>query len=456
MTATNLEQKIHQAGGDVVGMLRNAPMGNFAFPYRPEYTNWRDEQEAWATTAVLFDQSTHMTDVYFKGPDVKRLFSETGINNFANFGRDKAKQFVGVDEDGRFVGDGILFGLDDDEYSLVGTGVAGNWVAYRAHTGGYDVEVTFDLASVINPDPRRIFRFQIQGPHALKVVEKACDARLPEIKFFNMGSFTIAGTPIRALNHTMVGQPGSDHTGLEMIGPLQAGPAVWAALVEAGREFGLAQGGGLAYPTTALETGWIPFPVPAIYSGEAMAGYRQHLGADTLEANYALAGSQVLPRIDDYYVTPWDIGYGRLIHFDHEFIGRDALRELAGQPHARKVWLRWHPDDCAVVLADSLFKRPGQGRTKYLTQPFTDYAVSQNDTVWAGDRPAGRSTYSAYTVNIGTFASIGIIDEEFARDGVELTLVWGEPDGGTAKPGVERHVQAEIRATVSTVPLTTG
>ena len=135
MSAQNLEQMIQQADGDVVGMLRNAPMGNFAFPYKPEYSNWRDEQQAWATTAVLFDQSTHMTDVYFKGPDVKRLFCETAVNNFTNFGRNKAKQFVGVNEDGYIVGDGILFGLEDDEYSLVCTGISGDWVAYRAQTG---------------------------------------------------------------------------------------------------------------------------------------------------------------------------------------------------------------------------------------------------------------------------------------------------------------------------------
>jgi len=453
MSAANLEQMIEQSGGDVVGMLRNAPMGNFAFPYQPEYTNWRDEQEAWATTAVLFDQSTHMTDVYFKGPDVKRLFSETAVNNFEKFGRNKAKQFVGVADDGFVVGDGIVFGLEHDEYSLVGTGIAGNWVAYRAQTGGYDVDVTFDPASVINPNPRKIFRFQIQGPNALRVVEKACDGDLPAINFFNMGEFSIAGVPIRALNHTMVGQPGLEHTGLEMIGPPEGGPAVWAALVAAGNDFGLKQGGGLAYPTTALETGWIPFPVPAIYTGEAMKGYREHLGPDTLEANYALAGSQVLPAIEDYYVTPWDIGYGRLVHLDHEFVGRDALKGRAEQPHAQKVWLRWNSEDCARVLADSLFKKAGRGRTKYLTQPFSDYSVSQNDRVLADGTDVGRSTYTSYTVNIGTFASIGVIDQEHARDGQQLTLIWGEPDGGTSKPGVERHDLAEIRATVSTTPL---
>jgi hypothetical protein len=158
---------------------------------------------------------------------------------------------------------------------------------------------------------------------------------------------------------------------------------VWAALVAAGADFGLKQGAGLAYPTTALETGWIPFPVPAIYTDKAMRGYREHLGPDTLEVNYALAGSQVHPAIEDYYVTPWDIGYGRLVHLDHDFIGRDALKERAEQPHAQKVWLRWNSEDCARVLADSLFNKPGQGRTKYIAQPFSDYSVSQNDRVLA-------------------------------------------------------------------------
>src|SRR3546814_14973211 len=93
ISAETLQQKIDQAGGDVVGMLRNAPLGTFAFPYKPEYTNWRDEQESWHKTAVLFDQSNHMTDVYFPGPDVKQLFSQISINNYATFARNKAKQF---------------------------------------------------------------------------------------------------------------------------------------------------------------------------------------------------------------------------------------------------------------------------------------------------------------------------------------------------------------------------
>ena len=36
--------------------------------------------------------------------------------------------------------------------------------------------------------------------------------------------------------------------------------------------------------------------------------------------------------------------------------------------------------------------------------------------------------------------------------GTEVTLVWGEQDGGSSKPVVERHAQAEIRAIVSPAP----
>ena len=44
------------------------------------------------------------------------------------------------------------------------------------------------------------------------------------------------------------------------------------------------------------------------------------------------------------------------------------------------------------------------------------------------------------------------MEPEFATPGTEVTLVWGEPNGGTRKPTVEPHVQTEIKAIVSPVP----
>ena len=70
-----------------------------------------------------------------------------------------------------------------------------------------------------------------------------------------------------------------------------------------------------------------------------------------------------------------------------------------------------------------------------------------------GDRLLGVSCNAAYTVNIGSFASLAMVDEADAVDGAEVTVIVGEPNGGTRKPTVERHVQRPIRATLHTSPL---
>jgi len=58
--------------------------------------------------------------------------------------------------------------------------------------------------------------------------------------------------------------------GLEIWGPKEEGTKIRAAILEAGQEFGIRAGGARAYSTVAIESGWVPSPMPAIYSGEAM------------------------------------------------------------------------------------------------------------------------------------------------------------------------------------------
>ncbi|HEX4433320.1 MAG TPA: hypothetical protein VH012_00725, partial [Acidimicrobiales bacterium] len=214
-----LDERIERAGGPVQ-MLRNAPVGAYPFPIRAEFTNWRDEQRAWRTTASLMDSSFHMTDFYFKGPDVKRLLSDTGLNSFSNFGKDRAKQFVACNHEGYVIADAILMPFADDEAALIGRPATPHWVAYQAERGGYDVEVTRDYQSSMNPGRRQLFRFQVQGPQSLKVVEKAAGHPLADIPSFRVGSLEIAGTQVRALNHSM-----SRELGYELTGPFEAGAA---------------------------------------------------------------------------------------------------------------------------------------------------------------------------------------------------------------------------------------
>lgn len=439
MTVQNLETKL-QSFTSPVEMLRNAQTGGYDFPFPAQYSNWRDEQEAWQKSVVLFDQSFHMTDVYFEGPDVRRLLSDVAINTLKNFGKDKAKQIVCCNPDGYVIGDAILFGHSDEKVSIVGRPSVPNWVHYQAEKGNYDVKVTRDERTVSNDGSRLIYRYQIQGPNALALIQHVHEGEFPNIKFFNLGDLKIAGKKVRALNHNM-----SRMGGLELHGPAEDREIILEALQAAGPQFGLVMGGSRAYSTVSPESGWIPSPMPAIYSGKAMQAYREWLSDEGFEANASLGGSYYSSNIEDYYQTPWDLGYGKHINFDHDFIGSDALKKLADQPHRRKVWLKWNDEDVQAVFKSQL----GHGdRFKYMEVPNAYYSTLPFDQILLDNSLVGLSTYTVYTANVRCWFSLAMVDESIA-DGTELTVVWGEENGGSQKPNVERHVQTKIRATVS-------
>jgi glycine cleavage system aminomethyltransferase T len=444
MSRESLEDALRSAGS-AVQMLRNSQIGPYAFPVVPaEFSNWRDEQRAWRESCALFDQSHHMTDLYLQGPDASKLLSDLGVNSFEGFAVDKAKQFVACNHDGYVIGDAILFHLAPESFSLVGRPPALNWVQYHAETGAYDVSAERDERSAVNRGGRKAFRYQVQGPNALEVVARATGAPVPNIRFFNMRTLTIAGHPVRALRHGMVGAPG-----FELFGAWEHGEAVRAALLEAGSGLGIRAVGSRAYPTTTLESGWIPAPLPAVYSGDAMQPYRQWLGAGSYEAMASLGGSFYSADIADYYLTPYDLGYGSIVKFDHEFIGREALQRIAGTPRREKVTLVWNAADVATAIA-SLFG--GGDPAKYIDLPLANYSTLPFDAVLKDGEPAGVSTYTGYSYNERAMLSLASVDVRHAEPGTEVTVVWGEKDGGSSKPTVERHAQTQIRATVAPAP----
>ena len=298
MAYRNLEEKLQDAGSPVE-MARNSQIGPYVYPAVPaEFSNWRDEQVSWRETSALFDQSHHMTDLRVEGPDAIRLLSDLGINSFDTFQVNKAKQFVACNDDGFVIGDAILFFLDENTVRLVGRPSAHNWVQYHAETGDYDVTVSRDERTAVNPTGRReLYRFQVQGPTALDVLTKANGGTLPEIKFFNMGELTIAGHKVRALHHGMSGVPG-----LELFGPWEDREDVRAAIVAAGHDFGLRQVGSRVYATNTLESGWIPCPLPAVFTSDDMKAYREWLPADGYEGTGSLGGSFYSDDITDYYL----------------------------------------------------------------------------------------------------------------------------------------------------------
>jgi syringate O-demethylase len=450
MSYKSLEDLL-QAVGNPVTLLRNSQTGPYIYPVVPtEFSNWRDEQHAWRNTCILFNQSYHMTDMYMEGPDALKVLSMLGVNSFKGFEPNKAKQFVACSHDGYVIGDVVLFHLEKDRFNLVGRPSVHNWVQYHCETGKYDVKIERDERTVARPGPivRKAYRYQVQGPNALKVIEKATGKAVPEVKFFNMTAFTIAGRHVRALRHGMVGQPG-----FELFGPWDDGEAVKAAIVEAGQEFGLRQSGSRTYSSNTLESGWIPSPMPAIYSGEQMKPYRQWLPANGYEAVASLGGSFYSDDIRDYYLTPWDLGYGSVVKFDHDFIGREALEKIAQHPRRRKVTLVLNGEDVTRAIGTMFTKG---SRAKYFDWPSAVYSTLPYDKVMKDGKTIGVSTWCGYSSNEGAMLTLAMVDVAHSEPGTPVTFVWGEEGGGSKKPTVERHVQTEIRATVAPVPYAEG
>ncbi|MGW3443493.1 hypothetical protein [Streptomyces sp. NPDC001076] len=145
-----------------------------------------------------------------------RLLSDLGVNSFANFGPGRAKQYVAVNHDGQLIGDSVLFHLEENLFDLVGHPMVLDWVQYHLETGEYDATTERDYNSYDREAgrPPKVYRYEVQGPNAVALLERVTGAPVPPVKFFHMTTFTIAGRQVRALRHGMAGQPG-----FELFGP---------------------------------------------------------------------------------------------------------------------------------------------------------------------------------------------------------------------------------------------
>jgi len=449
MSDASLEDLL-QSADNTVDLLRNSQIGAYVYPVvAAEFSNWRDEQRAWRETAVLYDQSHHVAELTVEGPDAFDLLQGLAINSFADFPTTRAKHFVPVSHDGYVIGDVILFREAEDRFNMVGRVPTVNWVQFHADTSDYDVTLDRDDRSPSrpgsNPVIRRHYRYQIQGPNAMSVLQELNGGPLENVKFFNVGTMNVAGREVPAFHHGMAGEPG-----MELWGPYVEGDEVRQAILEAGKDYGLTQVGARAYATNTLESGWIPSPLPAVYSGDAMTSYREWLPGDGYEAAGSIGGSFVSKDIEDYYLTPHELGYGFYIKFDHDFVGRDALEKMADQQHRHKVTFVWNPDD--VVRVWSSMFNPMDEAYKVIDMPNANYTSATYDAVMKEGKHVGFSMFSGYSANERAMISLGVVDPDI-EVGDELTLVWGEEGGGTRKTTVEPHQQTEIRVRVVPTPI---
>lgn len=397
---------------------------------QPEYTSWLDESMSWKKTCYIGDWS-FLWQHRITGPDALRLIADFTVNSYETFQLYQSKHAIHTNKNGKVIHEGVLTRFGEDEFVVHGRG--GFWLAYNAEHGDYDVTITRE----------DWFIYQVSGPNALQLLQKLSGSKdLADTKYMHALSITIADTEIFALRQGMAGE-----IGFELQGPHEAGEKVYAAILEAGEEFGIRKMGGriaminhleASFPTIATDY------IPAIFD-EDTAGYLDYFMSSmpAFAKPAYISGSYDGERIQEYYRSPIELGWGKVVTTKRsDYVGAEALAEEKRNPRRILRTLEWNADDVTEVL-NSLFSE-GE-HYDYMEMPRDQRGFMWADRVVKDDRDIGTATSRGYSYYFRKMLSLATLDVADAEIGSEVQVIWGAPG----------HRQKTIRATVCPAPYKT-
>ncbi|MCR4435446.1 MAG: aminomethyl transferase family protein [Clostridiales bacterium] len=386
----------------------------FIVPY--EYTGWRDEQLSWKKTAYLHGNLNPSPLFRFSGPDAKKFLSKYLVNTFEKFPIGSGKHAIACSERGYIASDGVILRTDEDVYET--------YYMYSLSMALENDLEKYDMAfEDLTPGA---FLFQLGGPLSLQILEAATGDDLHDIKFMRFRETSINGKKIRAVRLGMAGS-----LAYELHGKLEDAHEIYDAIYQAGKPFGIRRLGWHAYMMNHTENG---FP---------QWGYHFDLDMPFLMNAAKILGSG---GDETGLRNPFELGWGFVVKFDHDFIGREALGKIAANPVRTTVSLEWNAEDIADVYK-SLFEDGEPYKEFEQVNDFTQFKdgkiVRYQDKVLDKKGNAiGLSTGRAYSVYYQRMISQCQIDLAYAKEGTDVIVLWGEP--GTR--------QKEIRAKVARFP----
>lgn len=406
-----------------------------------QFTGWRHEATAWKEAAYL-GASLSMAPVYrVKGPDAVRFLSDHFVNNFETLKTGGIRHGIMCDAQGRIIADGVVMKVDDDEF-------VGYWLnpvmEYKLSRGDYDA-VGEDLSG-------QVFLYQVGGPRSLEIIERATGEDLHDLPFARHRTANIGGHPVRILRLGMAGT-----LSYEIHGSSAGAHEVYRLLAEAGEQYGLVKLGRRAYMLNHTEDGfpqaYYHYPYPWYEDPEFAAWLDERPGAGFFAFNPRLLGS-VGADAEIRYMTPFDTGWAGRIHWDHEFVGREALAAVPEESKRRVVTLEWNSKDVVDVYASQFHDGPSYDQMDHPNDMAWDSGVVDDrtgqmrtfgfhaDWVLAGGGKVGIASGRAISLSYNRMISLAFLDPAFAEEGAEVTVLWGAPGG----------LQKQIRARVARFP----
>lgn len=410
---------------EIITALRNTVPAYHPGWGGPEFSTWQDEQLSWKDGCYIGDWS-FLWDVEFEGPEALKLFRDTGVNSFENFAVGQAKHLVQCDSNGKVISEGILMRLGEDRFSSQG-GTA-FWSAFQLNKRGYNA--TWKECQT--------FQLQVSGPTALAVCQAVAGNDLLDIKFMHFREVNIAGCNVKALRQGMAGE-----VGFEFHGDMKDKEAVYAAILAAGHDHHIRRLGRRTAMINHLEAA---FPTSLWHFVTSNFGPESDGYLEFIYGNFdlkgivpSLQGSFEGETIDDYLLSPYELGWGRSVKFDHDFTGRNALEREAKNPRRTRVTLEFNNED-VVDLYASLF---AEGEPyEFLEVPLPNRWMIWADAIIKNGNTVGISSTPGYSLYFRKVLTLAFIDVSLSEPGTEVEVLWGSP--GTK--------QKLIRATVAPAP----
>ncbi len=228
-----------------------ARMAEFAGYNMPiEFSGINDEHLTVRSGAGVFDVS-HMGEIWVKGPKALALLQRITSNDVAKLYDGKVQYSCMPNGRGGIVDDVLVYRFDAETYLLVvnAANTEKDWSHICAE--GARMGMQAGHGNELYNASDEICQLAVQGPLAMKIVQKMCDEPVGEMEYYTFRKMRVAGCDAIL---SITGYTGAG--GCEIYIANEDAPKLWAALWEAGAGYGLKNIGLGARDTLRLEKGF--------------------------------------------------------------------------------------------------------------------------------------------------------------------------------------------------------